>query len=294
MASMHVGLTLDSSSESGHSSPSLHSRQTHSYRPLHRSHPHSQPQPHSHHRPSHQPPSAARNHHQHRTLPPQSAPLPTFTSRFEPIPKFLSSDTRLSGSRRPISPPPLRRPVVDNIPDEIICSTPASAPVPAPAQALLHGARPQPKPEPVQPIINSIENASDMARLHSAGVSNFVPRQSTPSSDSRHVQARPQPKPTPLITQTPRKNEWDVPRITRALKGFFQDIRKGHAQMTSYIIETTKATESRIHTGNDLFAGLSSKPVPAKKGETMRIKFKVSCVANRMPMIPLTMDLGTH
>ncbi|KAM6506345.1 hypothetical protein FSOLCH5_013332 [Fusarium solani] len=45
--------------------------------------------------------------------------------------------------------------------------------------------------------------------------------------------------------------------------------------MTSYIIESTKATERRVLTGNDLFAGLSSKPASSDEAETMRIKFKV-------------------
>ncbi|KAM6506545.1 hypothetical protein FSOLCH5_013519 [Fusarium solani] len=44
--------------------------------------------------------------------------------------------------------------------------------------------------------------------------------------------------------------------------------------MTSYIIESTKATERRVLTGNDLFAGLSSNPASSDEAETMRIKFK--------------------
>ncbi|KAK2922682.1 EZH2, N-terminal domain [Fusarium oxysporum f. sp. vasinfectum] len=73
---------------------------------------------------------------------------------------------------------------------------------------------------------------------------------------------------------TPRKPEWDVSRIVQALTAFRQDIKDGHARMTSYIIESTKPVERRVLTGKDLFAGLSSKPALADEADTMRIKFK--------------------
>jgi hypothetical protein len=114
-----------------------------------------------------------------------------------------------------------------------------------------------------------------MARLSGVGPTNPPPRQVTPPLERHSPKQSQQTKATPPKYQTPRKPEWDVAGIARTLTTFRQDIKDGHARMTSYIIESTKATERRVHTGNDLFAGLASKPVPAQKGETMRIRFKV-------------------
>ncbi|KAJ4237198.1 hypothetical protein NW759_000319 [Fusarium solani] len=166
--------------------------------------------------------------------------------------------------RRPISPPQLKRPVVANTSQGGNTSFEPARSVPAVA-------RPAPKTTSTSP---SVDNATDMARLSGVGPTNPPPRQVTPPLERHSPKQSQQTKATPPKYQTPRKPEWDVAGIARTLTTFRQDIKDGHARMTSYIIESTKATERRVHTGNDLFAGLASKPVPAQKGETMRIRFK--------------------
>ncbi|KAF4972698.1 hypothetical protein FZEAL_9552, partial [Fusarium zealandicum] len=171
----------------------------------------------------------------------------------------------LNGPRsKPISPPPLRRPAAGN-------TSQGGKPSSEPARSITPTIRVEPKVTPADVIL---DHAPDMARLSRVGAPKSGPRQVTPpfehgpSKQSQHGNG------TAANYQTPRKPDWNVHRIAQELTAFRQDIKDGHARMTSYIIESTKATERRVLAGKDLFAGLSSKPVPAQKGETMRIKFK--------------------
>lgn len=166
---------------------------------------------------------------------------------------------------RPISPPQLKRPAAGNTSQGGNTSFEPVRSVPAVARA---GSK-------TTPTKSGFDNATDMARLSGVGPTNPPLRQVTPPLERHSPKSGQQTKATPPKYQTPRKPEWDVAGIARTLTTFRQDIKDGHARMTSYIIESTKATERRVHTGHDLFAGLVSKPVPAQKGETMRIRFKV-------------------
>jgi hypothetical protein len=114
-----------------------------------------------------------------------------------------------------------------------------------------------------------------MPRLSGVRSPNLGHRQVTPTLEYHSPKATKNAKAISPKYQTQRKPEWDISRIVQALTTFRQDIKDGHARMTSYIIESTKATERRVLTGNDLFAGLSSNPASSDEAETMRIKFKV-------------------
>ncbi|KAM5367678.1 hypothetical protein ACJZ2D_009879 [Fusarium nematophilum] len=189
----------------------------------------------------------------------------TTTARFDLNPSYSSFGTiHHASSRGPISPPRRKRPAVANTSQH---SPHSSEPARPPQSAASSGQK-------AATADADSDNAQDMARLSGVGAPNLGHRQVTPPLEHHSPKAsQPSKAPSPKY-HTPRKPEWDVPRIARALTAFRQDIKDGHARMTSYIIESTKATERRILTGGDLFAGLSSKPVSAEKGETMRIKFK--------------------
>ncbi|KAJ4223239.1 hypothetical protein NW757_014385 [Fusarium falciforme] len=113
-----------------------------------------------------------------------------------------------------------------------------------------------------------------MPRLFGVRSHDLGHRQVTPTFEYHSPKATKNAKAISPKYQTLRKPEWDISRIVQALTTFRQDIKDGHARMTSYIIESTKATERRVLTGNDLFAGLSSNPASSDEAETMRIKFK--------------------
>ncbi|XP_044719999.1 SET domain-containing protein [Hirsutella rhossiliensis] len=81
--------------------------------------------------------------------------------------------------------------------------------------------------------------------------------------------------------QTDSNVEWTIPEIAEQLNHFRQDVKDGHSQLTAYIIESTTATERRVHHGPDLFAAVKVAPVPEKKGTTMRIKSKQHLKAKR-------------
>ncbi|RGP70331.1 hypothetical protein FLONG3_7509 [Fusarium longipes] len=126
----------------------------------------------------------------------------------------------------------------------------------------------------VAQVTATIDNAQSMAKLSSVTTSNSASRQATPVPEQDTDTSTQMPGSMSPKYQTPRKLEWDVAAVAKKLTEYRQDIKNGHSRMTSYIIESTKPSERRILTGNNLFAGLTSKPVPAKKGETMRIKSK--------------------
>jgi hypothetical protein len=160
--------------------------------------------------------------------------------------------------------------------------TPISPPQKRPGQSSFHSFEPsrpsQPTFRPVQKVTTSngkSDDAQDMARSSGVRHPNLGHQQAMPSSEHHSPKAIQHVKAISPEYHTPRKSEWDVSRIVQALTTFRQDIKDGHARMTSYIIESTKPVGRRVLTGKDLFAGLSSKPTLADEADTMRIKFKV-------------------
>ncbi|RCI12389.1 hypothetical protein L249_1293 [Ophiocordyceps polyrhachis-furcata BCC 54312] len=70
------------------------------------------------------------------------------------------------------------------------------------------------------------------------------------------------------------RDEWTVPEVAEQLSRFRQEVRENHAQLVSYIIESSRSIERRVPHGADLFAAERSASVPEKKATTMRFKFK--------------------
>ncbi|KAF7546232.1 hypothetical protein G7Z17_g8578 [Cylindrodendrum hubeiense] len=166
--------------------------------------------------------------------------------------------------RPPISPPPIKRPSGTII-------SQAHTLIPLPLQAPTPTSR---APSSSVTAVSAADDARDMARLSGVGVSTGS-QQVTPPLELHPVKARqPAQDATPKAVQTPRKSDWSVRRIVDSLNTFRQDIKNGHAQLAAYIIDSTEATERRVHTGTDLFASLSTKPVVEKPDESMRVKFK--------------------
>ncbi|WZH40283.1 Polycomb group medea [Fusarium acuminatum] len=186
----------------------------------------------------------------------------TTTARFAP--NFIAE--RPSSTHAPVSPPKVNRSTASITASQDKQSY-AEPHRPASSSAIKLGQK-------VTTATVSLDDAYRMAKLSSVTASNLAPRQVTPTLEKDDTKSTEQPKQASLKYQTPRKPEWDVAAIAQKLTHFRQDIKDGHNRMTSYIIESTKPTERRVLTGNSLFASLASKPVPAKKGETMRIKSK--------------------
>ena len=202
----------------------------------------------------------------------QSSPSPppvcradsaTTQARFAPD---FSVERRPSSTHTPVSPPRLNR-----------SSTSITASFPK--QPSTEPARPSPvvikSEQKVTQVTVSVDNAHSMAKLSSVSASNSASRQVTPEVEQDVDTSMQQPEPTSPRYQTPRKPEWDVATVVKKLTEFRQDIKDGHSRMTTYVVESTKPTERRVLNGNDLFAGITTGPVPAKKGETMRIRHKV-------------------
>ncbi|POR32761.1 Histone-lysine N-methyltransferase EZH2 [Tolypocladium paradoxum] len=158
-----------------------------------------------------------------------------------------------AASRGPISPPPFRRPSgVSNEGDPPVYSSRAS------------------------PESDMVDRVSERSHLSRTGVEAdmFRPGTPTPTSAAQcHWGRRVVSDGTPT-GQADSDIEWTVPEIADQLVQFRQDVRDGHSQLTAYILESTKATERRVHNGTDLFAGINIGSVPDIKGTTMRVKFK--------------------
>lgn len=158
--------------------------------------------------------------------------------------------------RGPISPPALKRSSASaiNQPDHhAVLAAPASAP----------------------PDVDT-ENVREMAKLSGLGVVGKFSQQMTPPATSHPSKPRQTTKPTTPKAQTPKKQAWDVAKIVESLTSFRQDIKDGHAELATYMIDSTVATERRVLSGPDLFANVNKSPVVEEKGRTMRVKFKVS------------------
>jgi hypothetical protein len=188
----------------------------------------------------------------------------TTQARFAPD---FSIERRPSSTHTPVSPPRLNR-----------SSTSITASFPK--RPSIESPRPSPTvvikgEQKVTQVTVSVDNAHSMAKLSSVPASNSASRQVTPEVEQDVDTSMQQPEPTSPKYQTPRKPEWDVATVAKKLTQFRQDIKDGHSRMATYVIESTKPTERRVLNGNDLFAGITTRPVPAKKGETMRIRHKV-------------------
>lgn len=69
--------------------------------------------------------------------------------------------------------------------------------------------------------------------------------------------------------------QWNKADLTKALLDLLKSVRQDHSRLVTQAIEATTPTEWRVHHGADLFEGMGNGAVPPRKGETMRIKFKV-------------------
>ncbi|KAF9775967.1 hypothetical protein IL306_005899 [Fusarium sp. DS 682] len=186
----------------------------------------------------------------------------TTTARFTPS---FSVGERPSSTHVPVSPPKLNR-STSSITTSQDKQPSTESPRPAPSVLKLS--------QKVTTITATSDDAHSMAKLSSVTASNLASRQVTPTPEKDSSKSTQLSKPASPKYQTPKKQEWDVAAIAQKLTHFRQDIKDGHSRMTSYIIESTKPHERRVLTGNNFFAGLANKPVPPKKGETMRIKSK--------------------
>ena len=102
------------------------------------------------------------------------------------------------------------------------------------------------------------------------------------SSASMGVQHKPVAPAVPSVC--------NVDELVDRLATYRSDMKKTHGLLAKHTIETTRPTERRVHTGQDLFADLSS-PTPKDQGQeegqdnddsndevAWRIKFKVRCI----------------
>ncbi|KAI5467293.1 hypothetical protein BGZ63DRAFT_419009 [Mariannaea sp. PMI_226] len=211
------------------------------------------------------------------------APLVTATATHS-SPTTDPDGSRLS-TRAPISPPPIKRST------NIDPRGPPRKVLPMVFSHLFHAPSSTAPVRPPPPAAN----AREMAEFSGARISTGS-QQVTPPLDT-HPRQAPQPvkvttpkarqsikittpkarqpvKTTTPRIQTPQKLSWDVPRIVESLQSFQQDIKNQHAQLTAYLIDSTEATERRVHTGDDLFAGLKPNPSESRTNNSMGVKFK--------------------
>lgn len=95
--------------------------------------------------------------------------------------------------------------------------------------------------------------------------------------DGSSQQAAPGPSETNSTSRVyPPPRPWTVTAVADRLTTLRQDIRNGHAQLAAFMIESTHATERRVHQGKDLFANIAPPQVAEQGADTVKIKFKVS------------------
>ncbi|KAJ6442974.1 putative enhancer of zeste 2 isoform a [Purpureocillium lavendulum] len=166
---------------------------------------------------------------------------------------------RPNGSRAPISPPPLRR-------------TPGGTPITFDPQHPALGKTCTASPAAAATVADAGRARASMSARRP---SNSMSGPGTPHSSAtpRHLTHSSPSMRTPRGSEDLDSN-WTVFEVADQLEHFRQDIRDGHGRLTAYILESTKATERRIHHGKDLFAGVSAEPLKQKTDETMRIKLK--------------------
>lgn len=81
--------------------------------------------------------------------------------------------------------------------------------------------------------------------------------------------------------------QWNKPDLAKRLQSMLEDVRQDHSRLVTQAIESVSAKEWRIHHSTDIFAGLGLGPISERKGETMRIKFKVCRLRLHEPSGPL-------
>jgi hypothetical protein len=179
----------------------------------------------------------------------------TLSSRLEAFGNRKPSDNSPL-NRGPISPPPLRRQ-----PD----AAPAQSNLASLFSTSFGGVTTPSMPEGSSTRDVSIETNVNM------------PRQTTPPPPSSRLppDSRAINGVTPKA-QTNSNINWTASDIVGQLNSYRKDVKEGHARLTGYILESTKATERRTQHGADLFANIQS-PLSSEKGSTtMRIKSKVT------------------
>ncbi|TQV98589.1 hypothetical protein V2A60_007691 [Cordyceps javanica] len=70
------------------------------------------------------------------------------------------------------------------------------------------------------------------------------------------------------------QKHWNEADLASALQDLLRGVRQDHSRLVTQAIEATAPIEWRVQHGANLFEGLGNGPVPHRKGETMRIKFK--------------------
>ena len=191
--------------------------------------------------------------------------IPSWFELRDPPGSRSSSKSMFSGStRRPISPPPLKR-----------------------------------SPSGTAYGSGTLFDLAGDAKLVDASSTNVDAEVSmTTDAEARHVETdesmvwtvsrpvidisspqRSLPEQQPLaVNSTPKaqmfgSSGWSVAKIAEELRRFRQEVKDGHARLTTYMIESTKASEWRVQSGKDLFANIKIQPNTEKQG--MRAKFKV-------------------
>lgn len=103
-----------------------------------------------------------------------------------------------------------------------------------------------------------------------------------PTTMSRAISPPPLGRPNPNTIGTGKEKpkmssmDWTVPKMVDRLNACRQDMVRTYGKLARHAIESTKATDRRVHTGKDLFADLSLNSSSKQKNETLRIRIKAS------------------
>ena len=200
----------------------------------------------------------------------------------------FSSPTSVSGAPAPI-PTPSTAPAPAPAPAPALAAFPAAAPVPVPVPAPASAFAPTPipatEPAPGLAPVSALAPFSSNAYTTTQKLAD-VARVSPPSTNVSRLVSPNEPLSPPhkacqfneIMTpkaQLHRNQGWDVDRLAQSLSQFRQEVRKDHAQLTAYTIDSVEPIENRCLSGDDLFANVSSKATPQGPG-TMKVKIKVN------------------
>jgi hypothetical protein len=197
----------------------------------------------------------------------------SFNKTYRPVRETESPFARISlssaqggSSRRPISPPPLKRTSTGAASTNGMSPDPSSVMTPS-SDVATFDKRLSPAEawkSDVRSRAPAIEGSPSLSHLS---------HRSTPISPHR-THGQQGVESAMRTARSPASHEWTVPQIAERLTQLYQKVKNDHAKLTNYVIESTKASEWRVQSGHDLFAGISMQPSTEKQG--IRAKFKVS------------------
>lgn len=113
---------------------------------------------------------------------------------------------------------------------------------------------------------------------------------STPSSSVTKVHQTPK-------NLTPQRGDLSVDKVVESLRSFANDVRRDHARLVNFTLESQRPRAQRHLSSHDDLGGLSLTPVdpPVQGEDTMKVRLKVCCsVMSYNQHLHTTMQPSAH